>query len=103
MSERKRPAATPKLQAEIDNGRSDDKVRAIDPAVVPLGTDDEAAGTTMPPEAIGPSRHHERSASVPTDPDRSNRYQAWRGVIAWLTVVGLLAAALLSAILLVGR
>ena len=34
-----------KLKHDIDRGRGGDKVGVIDPAAVPLGTDDEAAGT----------------------------------------------------------
>jgi hypothetical protein len=33
------------LKYDIDRGRGGDKVDAFDPAVAPLGTDDEAAGT----------------------------------------------------------
>jgi hypothetical protein len=33
------------LRADIDSGRTGDKVAAPDPAMAPLGTDDEAAGT----------------------------------------------------------
>ncbi len=36
------------LRADIDAGRTGDKVNWPDPAAVPLGTDDEAAGT--PPD-----------------------------------------------------
>ena len=37
------------LRAAIDNGKTGDKVAASDPAVAPLGTDDEAGGA--PPSA----------------------------------------------------
>ena len=39
----------PQLQGDTDSGRSGDKVGVFDPALAPLGTDDEAAG--RPPEA----------------------------------------------------
>ena len=48
MSERQRPNGSEtaeQLRAEIDSGRTRDKVAASDPATVPLGTDEEAAGT----------------------------------------------------------
>jgi hypothetical protein len=38
------------LRDDIDHGRACDKVDAPDPAVAPLGADDEAAGT--PPTSI---------------------------------------------------
>lgn len=37
---------TDRLRHDIDSGRSGDKVPFIDPAAAPLGTDDEAAGTS---------------------------------------------------------
>jgi len=40
------------LKYDIDRGRAGDKIDAFDPAVAPLGTDDEAAGTPPQPEAI---------------------------------------------------
>ena len=40
------------LRADIDSGRTGDKVSAPDPAMAPLGTDDEAAGTPPSPAAI---------------------------------------------------
>ena len=43
---------TAKLRHDIDRGRGGDKVDAIDPAVAPLGTDDEAAGTPPSREAV---------------------------------------------------
>ncbi|MBY6264655.1 hypothetical protein EI613_22430 [Azospirillum sp. 412522] len=37
-----------RMRADIDQGLTGDKVPATDPAAAPLGTDDEAAGTTPP-------------------------------------------------------
>jgi len=37
-----------RMRADIDRGLTGDKVPATDPAAAPLGTDDEAAGTTPP-------------------------------------------------------
>ncbi|WP_372398309.1 hypothetical protein ABMY26_16445 [Azospirillum sp. HJ39] len=42
-----------RMRRDIEQGRTGDKVPATDPAAAPLGTDDEAAGTTPP---HGPSR-----------------------------------------------
>ena len=49
------------LRADIDSGRTGDKVSAADPAMAPLGTDDEAAGTPPPPDAIALTRRLETS------------------------------------------
>jgi hypothetical protein len=39
------PRTTARLKDDIDSGRTEDKVAEFDLAAVPLGTDDEAAGT----------------------------------------------------------
>jgi hypothetical protein len=50
---------TDRLRADIDSGRTGDKVAARDPAAAPLGTDDEAAGTPPKPEDIAQARRQE--------------------------------------------
>jgi hypothetical protein len=47
---------TAQLRADIDGGRTGDKVGGFDPAAAPLGTDDEAAGTPPSPEVIAQAR-----------------------------------------------
>jgi hypothetical protein len=47
------------LKADINAGRTGDKVPAFDPAAAPLGTDEEAAGTPTPPEAWAAARRQE--------------------------------------------
>jgi hypothetical protein len=49
------------LRADIDSGRTGDKVSAPDPAMAPLGTDDEAAGTPPSPASIALTRRLENS------------------------------------------
>ncbi len=44
-----RSAAPDRLRKAVDSGRSGDKNPFPDPAAAPLGTDDEAAGTPLPP------------------------------------------------------
>lgn len=56
--ERHNPA---QLKDDIDNGRTGDKVGGFDPGAAPLGTDDEAAGTPVPSEAVAQARAEERS------------------------------------------
>jgi hypothetical protein len=43
---------TSELRIDIDSGRTGDKIDSPDPAAVPLGTDDEAAGTPPSPERV---------------------------------------------------
>lgn len=40
------------LRDALDHGRGGDKVNFTDPAAAPLGTDDEAAGTTPTPQQV---------------------------------------------------
>ena len=51
---------TAQLKGDIDSGRTGDKVGAYDPGLSPLGTDDEAAGTTPEPQRVRMARHFER-------------------------------------------
>lgn len=54
-----KPPTTSQLRRDVDSGRTGDKVAAPDPATVPLGTDEEAAGTPIPPEAVAQARERE--------------------------------------------
>jgi hypothetical protein len=49
------------LRDDIDHGRTGDKVDAPDPAAVPLGADEEAAGTPPGPAAVDAARSLELS------------------------------------------
>ena len=40
------------LRTAIDSGKTGDTVDYPDPAAAPLGTDEEAAGTPVPPDAV---------------------------------------------------
>jgi hypothetical protein len=52
-------STTDRLHSDIDSGRTGDKVAASDPAAVPLGTDEEAAGTPPGHAAVDLARRHE--------------------------------------------
>ncbi|HYF22351.1 MAG TPA: hypothetical protein VD929_03035 [Caulobacteraceae bacterium] len=68
-----RPGANAaELKADINSGRSADKVDVFDPAMSPLGTDDEAGGAPMRPQDIALAREQERrdpeeKSFAPTD------------------------------------
>jgi hypothetical protein len=49
------------LKADIDSGATGDKIGVFDPGLSPLGTDDEAGGTSPSPERIRLARHFERT------------------------------------------
>ena len=83
---------TDQLRHDIDRGRTGDKVPWPDPALAPLGTDDEAAGTPPSPRDVDRARHAERRGPEHPSPDAGLGY-AWvlvafilvllAGVIAW--------------------
>jgi hypothetical protein len=48
-----------RLRADIDSGRTGDKIPGSDPAAAPLGTDDEAAGTPIGGGLVAQARRAE--------------------------------------------
>lgn len=54
-------ATTDQLRADIQSGRTGDKVAGFDPAAAPLGADDEAAGTPPAPRVVQAARIQERA------------------------------------------
>ena len=75
-----------RLRFEIDSGRTGDKVAGSDPAAAPLGTDEEAAGTPIPPHAIGQARALEGSRPHEARPDHGPGH-------AWILIGFVLACA----------
>lgn len=82
---------TAQLKADIDSGRTNDKVAWSDPAASPLGTDDEAAGT--PPSAARVSMA--RASEV----DRTPQKEETRGLGPWLWAVGIVVLIAVAAAL----
>lgn len=66
-------ATAEQLRADIDSGRTRDKVAHSDPAAAPLGTDEEASGIRIDPDLVAQSRRAEavRSASEVAPSGRS--------------------------------
>jgi hypothetical protein len=86
MVHRRPGATTEQLRHDIDRGRTSDKVDAIDPAVAPLGTDEEAAGTPIDPNLLAVVRRRERASH----PQRAANEFDWSAVTIWVvTVLGL--------------
>lgn len=56
--------AAARLRADIDSGRTGDKVDWPDPAAAPLGTDDEAAGASPSPRLVERTRAAETARPV---------------------------------------
>ena len=80
------------LRHDIDRGRTGDKVSWPDPASVPLGTDEGAAGTPLAPGDVAAARRAERRGLHPPQPDTGLGH-AWilvgfilalfAGMLAW--------------------
>jgi hypothetical protein len=82
------------LRAEIDSGKTGDKVPFPDPAAAPLGTDDEAGGAPPRPEAIAAAAARETSRNTPKDaPDHTGPW-VWALILAGLLVMAAAVAAL---------
>jgi hypothetical protein len=78
---------TDRLRSDVDRGRADDKVAVSDPALAPLGTDEEAAGA--------PSELAFRQARV-TEIRRWSSPADGRGIGgAWLLIAFILLFALI--------
>ena len=95
---RKFRSTVAELKDDIDRGLTGDKIAVEDPATVPLGTDDEAAGTTATPEMI----HEVRARELRTgDQVRANHHSASAGEAAGMIQWLLIAAFLLSGLAMV--
>jgi hypothetical protein len=57
-------ATSAQLKADIDAGRTGDKLTGFDPAAAPLGTDDEAGGSPPTPHMIAEARLAELSRPI---------------------------------------
>lgn len=88
------PPTMERLRADIDTGRTGEKVRYSDPAAVPLGADDEAAG--HPPDS-GQRRQEAASRRIASAPPREH----WGGLMLYaLLIVGIGLIALAAFLLL---
>jgi hypothetical protein len=75
-----------RLRYEIDRGRGGDKVDASDPAVAPLGTDDEAGGWPPTPAQIKQAYANEIAPGPSSENIRDS------GVLLYMCTVGSLVA-----------
>jgi hypothetical protein len=82
---------TAQLKADIDSGRTNDKVAWSDPAASPLGTDDEAAGTPPSPARVAMAR----AAEVSRAPEKEEA----RGMGPWLWAAGIVVLIAIAAAL----
>jgi hypothetical protein len=78
------------LRADIDHGRTGDKVASSDPAAVPLGADEEAAGTPVSSKQAAAARLHETAIEHP----RKSRSTSG----TWLALIVLVSLAIAGGI-----
>src|SRR3546814_360382 len=95
-----RDSAT-RLRARIDSGRTAEKVPAIDPAAAPLGTDDEAAGTTSAGEPVEEDRTGDALPNVDRAPIAADSRSVpsrtdHRPVAIWAVLMVMLCLAVLA-------
>ena len=88
------PPTTQQLKADIDTGKTGDKVvEGFDPGLSTLGTDDEAAGTPNTPEQVAMARKLERRRAPKAPPEQSSHRPTpgmpavWSIVVAFVLVV----------------
>lgn len=87
-----RGSTTAQLKADIDSGRTGDKVASPDPGLSPLGTDDEAAGVPASPDVIAQVREMEKARPVVTEEERRSPNLTWLifGAVLCVAVVAML-------------
>ena len=84
MPPAQRQPTSDQLRADVDRGRTGDKVDFPDPAAAPLGTDDEAAGRPPVGGAILRAREQERGRIKAPKPPQ---WPLWAiGIIALLAL-----------------
>lgn len=83
------PQTTDRLRHDIDRGVTGEKVKASDPAAVPLGADDEAAGQSPSPKRISLA-----AESAPVD--RANERATHWPLAIMLAVAAVIVALALS-------
>ena len=66
-----------RLRADIDLGYTGDKVLGSDPAMAPLGTDEEAAGSPPSADAVAQARRYETSTPVSQPQPQKGLGYAW--------------------------
>jgi hypothetical protein len=86
-----RPTAA-QLKADIDSGRSGDKIGVFDPGLATLGTDDEAAGRPPSAQEVALARTQEgperwQAGGRPTGPAHERQNLALYGFVAFIALV----------------
>jgi hypothetical protein len=91
-------STTPQLKMDIDSGATGDKLAVLDVGMVPLGTDDEAAGFPPTPELVHAVRQADRMAAPPPG-DPGKRPGVGKGPVILTLILAALALALGAALI----
>jgi hypothetical protein len=88
-------STTDQLREDARRGRTRNTIQVSDPAAAPLGTDEEAAGTPTPGEALQQARDYERAmgrkAQENVDEAQGPPTAVWIYVSMILTLVALVS------------
>jgi hypothetical protein len=101
MKEPRQPTSD-QIRTSISRGATGDKVDYPDPAAAPLGTDEEAAGTPLGPEALSQAQEYERRAGL-DDINRTASHRSQPGTQAMIWIWGMLGVVVIIGLLLVLR
>jgi hypothetical protein len=92
MSTPTRPTVD-RLRADIDAGWTGDKIPASDPAMAPLGTDDEAAGAPPSGDAVAQARRTEAGGAPKPPQPRTGPGHAWVLIVLILVLIAIMGLA----------
>lgn len=76
------------IRNDTDTGKTGDKVNFPDPATVPLGTDEEAGGSSTSPDEIAESERR-RSVTHPNKERPGSRYLILSALLFVMALIGL--------------
>jgi hypothetical protein len=87
-----KPITTPEaLRTALDRGAGRDKVSKSDPSTAPLGTDEEAAGTPVPREAVATAAQNEIKGPVRPVTEGSEPFFPMRSALIGFVLLSALA------------
>ena len=87
-----RISSVAELRGDIDRGLTGDKVAVLDPAAVPLGTDEEAAGTPVDPAVIFQVRSRELEQGQQVRHAARVRTPETKGATQWVLIAAFILA-----------
>ena len=94
-------STTAQLKADIDAGRTGDKVSNADPGLSPLGTDDEAAGFPASAERIDLARRTENRIGTQAGPPvRDSTERSGASIALMIGIVAVIVIVIVAVVVL---